>query len=507
MIRRFLPLLVLSVCISTYAFSHIDDTAVIRRGRGTIICKNVRFQFFSPTLVRMEYSPSSSFVDAPTAVVLNRKWPTIDVTVKRENGWLVATTGRMRLRYLLNSGPFAPANLHVSWNHSGSERSWAPGDTDTQNLGGISRSLDGARKGRFPNAEPGLLSKSGYFVLDDSRTPFWDNRSQWIAPRSEHGVQDWYLFVYGQDYRRGLKEYTELCGKIPMVPRYTLGGWVTDLNYEYLPGTDPVEKYRYSEEDIKATVKRFRSLGIPLDVLVLDFAWHRYGWKGGYDWSPIFPSPTTFLAWAHDQGLKVSLNDHPGYGRESVLSDEDSHANEIRNVLKISSPSKPSFTLDLHEDWKFALDSAGVGTDQRWYAPALNDDAWKTIRAGTSWEEQGYPEYDGVAWYRKHVLVPTTAPSQRLYLVFGGVDDEYDLFINGTPAAHHGSPGNSVYSSSTATDISTLVKRGEENLITLRVNDWGGGEGSPPARLLSPMFCLQRESDSIWPTGFRRKHS
>jgi len=425
----------------------------------------------------MEYSPSGSFVDAPTAVVSNRKWPAINVTVKRKDGWLVATAGRITLRYLLNSGPFDAKNLHVSWNQSGGEHSWSPGDTDRQNLGGISRSLDGARKGRFPNAEPGLLSRSGHYLLDDSRSPLWDTVSQWITPRAEKGVQDWYLLVYGRDYRRGLKEYTELCGKIPMIPRYAFGGWITDLNYEYLPGTDPVDKYHYSDEDIKATVERLHSLGIPLDVLVLDFAWHRYGWKGGYDWSPIFPNPKAFLAWAHGQGLKVSLNDHPGYGRESVLSDEDSHAGEIRRVLKLPEPTKPTFTLELQKDWKFAPDSGGIGTDRQWYAVMLNDSGWKTIQAGINWEVQGYPEYDGVAWYRKRVFVPKATPSGRLYLVFGGVDDEYDLYVNGTKVVHHGSPGSSVYNSPTSTDISAFVKRGEENLITLCVNDWGGGGG------------------------------
>jgi alpha-glucosidase (family GH31 glycosyl hydrolase) len=476
MIRRCVITVALA-CLSASALSQSGDSSSIRHHGSTIICQRARFQFLSADLVRIEYSPSGSFVDVPTAIVTNRNWPSVHVDVSRGNGSLVARTARLTVKYMLSSGPFDGTNLTVSWKQGGSEHSWTPGDIDTQNLGGISRSLDGARTGRLPAFEPGLLSKSGYFLLDDSRTPVWDQQTQWITPRPETGTQDLYFCAYGLDYRHGLKNYTELCGKIPMIPRYVLGGWVTDLNYEYLPGTDLVEKYRYSDRDIKEMVERFRSEDIPIDVLILDFAWHRFGWKGGYDWSPIFPNPTEFLRWAHDQGLRVSLNDHPGYGKESVLSDEDSHADQIRKVLQIPTPPRATFNLDVQKDWKFKIDPAGAGTEGRWQAPTLNDSGWQTLQAGTAWEEQGFPDYDGVAWYRKHLRIPAATPSGKLYIVFGGVDDEYDLFVNGTLVAHHGSPGNSVYDLPTATDISTWIKHGEENLVALRVNDWGGAGG------------------------------
>ena len=54
---------------------------------------HARFEFLTPSLVRMEYSPSSRFVDAPTAVVVKRKWPQVHVIRKTESGWLVLDTG------------------------------------------------------------------------------------------------------------------------------------------------------------------------------------------------------------------------------------------------------------------------------------------------------------------------------------------------------------------------------------------------------------------------------
>lgn len=449
-----------------------------------MLCKNARFQFLTPSLVRMEFSPNRAFVDAPTVLVLKRDWKQTGVTVETRKDWVVAKTSRLTLRYLPGSGEFTQENLRISWTDGSQEISWTPGDSDRNNLGGILYSLDGLRRNRLAKAAPGILSRSGYFILDDSETPVWDNTTSWIAPRKEKENQDWYLFVYGRDYKHVLREYTELCGKIPMIPQYTLGTWMTDLNYEYLPGTEFVEKFHYTDKDVMNLVDRFKSEGLPLDVLVLDFAWHRFGWKGGYDWSPVFPEPDTFLAWTRARGLKVTLNDHPGYGRESVLSDEDSRAQTVRAALGIRPPPKPTFLLDLAAEWKFQIDPDTTGVRSNWFATQFNDATWPAVEAGRIWEDQGYAEYDGMAWYRKWISIPGEGTVSPLYLIFGGVDDEYDLYINGKLVAHRGAPNSSVYNSITFTDISKAVQTGEKNLVVLRVNDWGGGGGISAAPAL-----------------------
>ncbi|HEV7136004.1 MAG TPA: hypothetical protein VGN43_05180, partial [Steroidobacteraceae bacterium] len=72
---------------------------------------NARFEFLTPSLVRMEYSPSGKFIDAPTAVVQKRDWPAVQVTTHRSGGWLILATHAMSLRYRLDSGAFTAANL------------------------------------------------------------------------------------------------------------------------------------------------------------------------------------------------------------------------------------------------------------------------------------------------------------------------------------------------------------------------------------------------------------
>jgi alpha-glucosidase (family GH31 glycosyl hydrolase) len=314
-----------------------------------LVCQDARFEVMSPTLVRMEFSSTGHFIDAPTTVIIKRDWPVVKFTTQEKDGWLTLDTGRLTLRYLMGSGRFEPNNLRVSWQADGTDHSWQPGDVDKGNLGGLLPQLDnyGVPQGiNYPAPPPGLLSRNGYFFLDDSTTPTWDQNISWIEPRADMNGQDWYLFVYGHDYAHVLKEFAELSGGIPMIPRYTLGTMITDTNYFYTDKNPIVRNYHYSAQDVEALVDHFRNDGIPVDVLVLDFGWHSYGWPGGYDWSPIFPDPDAFLRWTHEHGIKVALNDHPIYmPKINDFPDQDSHAPEVRRLLSIPSNEPIHFNL------------------------------------------------------------------------------------------------------------------------------------------------------------------
>jgi alpha-glucosidase (family GH31 glycosyl hydrolase) len=466
--------------------------AQIKLEGNTVTWGDVRFTFMTPTSVRMQYVPGGDFADLPSIVVQKRDFKLLDPRIEawRDNdGWLVIRTAKMFLHYKLNSGRFTKDNLNMSFKGQ-TKPFWTPADSDKGNLGGISASLDGLRKDRITAAMgKGILNRSGTTLIDDSRSPLWDESTNWIKPRFQRSSQDWFFFYYGSDYTQMLRWFAELCGPIPMIPRYTFGAWITDLNYEYLPGTAIVDKYKYDETNVKKIVERFRNEGVPLDVLVLDYAWHKFGWKGGYDWSPVFPQPKAFLDWAHNSGLKISLNDHPGYEKESVLSDEDSHALTVRSEMRLPKPEAPTYSVTLDSMWKFKTDPSNVGVNEKWFDAATKDDAWTAIKAGKKWESQGFTGYDGVAWYRQSLSLPVNVPFGPLYIIFGGVDDEYDLYINGALVKHHGSATSSVHNVTTWTEVGTALRRGEVNLIALRVIDHGGSGG-----LVSPPFVVANKA-------------
>ncbi len=258
----------------------------------------VRFTLLSPTLARLEYSPRGAFVDQPSVVVINRSWAEVQARHFERQGYLHLEGERLRLRYRKDSGPFCADNLEVTFRHGGEWRQWRPGQPDPHNLGGTLYSLDGVSESSLPPLPDGILSRSGCYVLRDEEhallTP-----DGWHSPRTDPGAQDWYFFGYGSDYRLALRDYAQLTGKVPIPPRWAFGAWYS----RYWP---------YSDRELRELVTRFRKEGFPLNVLVIDVDWHLHGWEG-YDWNPAyFPQPEEFLAWLHRQGLKVTLNNHPG---------------------------------------------------------------------------------------------------------------------------------------------------------------------------------------------------
>jgi alpha-glucosidase (family GH31 glycosyl hydrolase) len=470
------------------------------QGKPATAAGDARFEFLTPSLVRMEYSPTGTFVDARTAVVQKRDWAKVPVQSSQKDGWLILASSEVTVRYRLKSGPFTANNLKVSWNRpSGGTHAWQPGDVDTQNMGGLTYSLDNISKPNLaggedlespvndvipgievllPKAKPGLVSRSGYAFIDDSTTPLWNARRQWIEPRAQAQGQDWYLFTYDQDYKKVFQEYAQLCGAIPMVPRYVLGAWITDFNFEYFPGSADAaqpEFKRYNQQHLQEEVSRLRRSHIPFDTLVLDFAWHNYGWDGGYDWSPLIPHPDQLMDWLHRQGVKLSLNDHPGYANtdESILSFKDTHATQALQALGRPLPEQPSFDMDVSKHWKFATDPHDRGLDQQWFAQQQDDAHWKPIRTGKSWEQQGYKRYAGIAWYRTSFRLPATLPS-TLYLSVGEVGKSYRIFVNGKEVPHSALrwPARLTW-----TDIAPYAKAGQKNEIMLRVEPGKRGSG------------------------------
>ena len=142
---------------------------------------------------------------------------------------------------------------------------------------------------------PGVLSRNGYSVLNDSTSALI--KDGWLAERSEPDCQDWYFFAYGTDYTQALQDFVQLCGRIPMLPRWAFGVWFSLFDQMH-------------DSDYQQLVKQFDDLDLPLDVIVLDVDWHLTGWCG-WDWNPeFFPNPKAFLQWAHSSGLHIGANVH-----------------------------------------------------------------------------------------------------------------------------------------------------------------------------------------------------
>ena len=152
------------------------------------------------------------------------------------------------------------------------------------------------RRLKYPT---GILSRSGYFLLNDTATPLFDPATRWWQARPEREIQDWYFFGYGLDYPQGLRDFTQLCGKIPMLPEWVFGIWFSVFK-------------KIDDEGNRAIVEKFHAEKLPLDVLVIDLYWHKHDWFG-FDWNrEWYPDPKKMIGWMHRNGVKIGLNVHPG---------------------------------------------------------------------------------------------------------------------------------------------------------------------------------------------------
>ncbi len=289
-----------------------DPAAMVVEGQA-------RFTVLTPRLVRMEWSPAGSCEDRASLAFVNRRLPVPAFTLSREGDALVIDTGALRLRYRPEPGPFSPENLSATFSRAGAPVTWRPGLRDSLNLEGTTRTLDSTNGAKDVVLEDGILSRSGWALVDDSARPLLDDgEPPWVAPRPAGERQDWYLFAHGLDFRGALGDFVLAAGRIPMPPRFALGWWWSRY-------------WAYADDELRALVDEIQGNGLPLDVLVIDMDWHTtdglsgkrpirdaagelVGWTG-YTWNrDLFPEPRDFLAWVHGRGLRVALNLHPASG-------------------------------------------------------------------------------------------------------------------------------------------------------------------------------------------------
>jgi sialate O-acetylesterase len=104
-----------------------------------------------------------------------------------------------------------------------------------------------------------------------------------------------------------------------------------------------------------------------------------------------------------------------------VFSNINLYAEDLRKVISLSGY------------WKFS-----IGDDKQWADPAYNDASWDQINVPDKWEECGYDEYNGYAWYRK-TFNAGNLPKGQLYLLLGRIDDADVVYLNGKALGRSGS--------------------------------------------------------------------
>ena len=272
----------------------------------------LRVSLLTPCLLRVE---KGVFTDSRTQTVWNRDFGDVTCDVDQWQNFLAVQTGEARFLLELKEGKMVlvtpPGGTQVT-------------DFEAGNLLGTARTLDTANGPVKLN--PGIMSRSGVSVLDDSKSLLLDEGG---AVRHRPDCQDLYYFAYGHQYRRQLRDFFRLTGPVPLIPKFALGNWWS--------------RYKaYTQEEYRGLMQKFLDRKLPITVATIDMDWHwtdvvdRFGEKAkpgkpkckeeiiyntllhgwtGYTWNTeLFPDHCELLNWLHEKNFKVTLNVHPSQG-------------------------------------------------------------------------------------------------------------------------------------------------------------------------------------------------
>lgn len=145
-------------------------------------------------------------------------------------------------------------------------------------------------------------------------------------------------------------------------------------------------------------------------------------------------------------------------------------------------------------EWKFIQ-----GDNLEYAKPGFNDSQWKNIKVDRIWESQGYDPYDGYAWYRIKIFIPSTLKNNAylkdsLKIYMGKINNFDQAFLNGQYIGSNGKnvPANTEVSKDfinapqsmwnvarryAVSSDNPAIMWDKENVFAVRVYDEGGQGG------------------------------
>lgn len=295
---------------------------------------SVRVTALAPDLIRVTLVREGGTADKPSWAVAKTEWPPAPVEMSGDGGVRVIRTSEIEVRARL--APFRLAfhdrsgrliskdddGLGMAWNRS-RVRCWKALGKGERFFGLGEKIGPLNKRGRahvlwnsdiygydYRLADALYISIPFFMGLQEGKAYgiFFNNtyRSsfdlgaespEYYSFGAEGGDLDYYFF-YGPDPKKVLLRYTELTGRTPLPPRWSLGYQQTRFGY-------------YPEAYVRFIADNFRRRKIPCDALVLDieymngfrvFTWDKKG----------FPDPKKMIADLRAQGFRMMLYQDPG---------------------------------------------------------------------------------------------------------------------------------------------------------------------------------------------------
>lgn len=301
---------------------HIDLGELKSKDESIIKGQKYRFSILTERLIRLEYSPTSTFNDLKTELVSCRNFDPVKFSTTEDNTYLELETPYYKLSYIKESefkgNALNPSkNLRIELKNG--SFIWYYGNPEAKNYYGSNISAEEKRGEGKDNK--GLFSIDGVVSFDDSENYRINELGSIEEPIK--GNIDIYVFLYNKDFGLAVNDYFKLTGLPALIPRYALGNWWSrDISY--------------NEEDINHLVDNFESNEIPISVFLFDKKWHKNEENAksndtGFTFNnELLPDPKRLIDRLHQKGIRVGLHTNIKDG----ISPIESHYEEFKNFLE-----------------------------------------------------------------------------------------------------------------------------------------------------------------------------
>ncbi|MEO5777113.1 MAG: TIM-barrel domain-containing protein [Flavobacterium sp.] len=184
-----------------------------------------------------------------------------------------------------------------------------------------------------------------------------------------------YQVIIGDNWTDLVSNYTDLTGKQPLLPRWSLGNFASRFGY-------------HSQEEVENTIKKFEQNNVPVDAIILDLYWFGKtikGTMGNLEWDKDnFPKPDKMISDLHAKGIKTILITEP-----FILTTSSKWQEAVdKKVLVTDKTGKPAI-------WDFYFGNTSVVDI---FKPEGKDWFWNVYKrlinqgVGGMWGDLGEPE-------------------------------------------------------------------------------------------------------------------
>jgi len=318
----------------------------------------VKLEFCTPEIIRIRSSWSGKFEANENLMVINYHWADVAVKVLDKKDHFLLSTTKITLKLhkvpfkidvfdakgkLLSSevnGAVVKENnqVEVTKNLQADEHFFGFGERmDFMDRRFKKVTLNVGRGKGLPHAigaynileanycpVPFFMSTKGYGIfLHNSFATEWNmgaSKKDQYSFKAADGELDYY-FMYGPTFPAILDHYTSITGKTPMLPQFALG-----LHAGTYSGGTWGHEAKTSDHYVVELAKKYRSLGIPVDLLWLDSTWRLFGENGGkgatsFEWRETFKDPKSMFDSLYAMNYKmVGLHLRPRFDNAKKLN-------------------------------------------------------------------------------------------------------------------------------------------------------------------------------------------